>query len=1035
MKTSHFSRDLSTCAVRHLFLYILFTFAFSAGSSHAQCFVSAGPDKVARINQRVDLQAFPQLKNHWKFHPRNTSHIYFDAAVINDSTRILVGSSGTILKISGNNEQIVSSGKTNALFAVDFVDDKNGIAVGVGDVILKTSDGGDSWNQLSTGSGYTLNRIQYLNAQIVLISGYNPSAPTKGTFFKSIDGGNSWTLLSEFPGIRVQAFDFVDALVGYATGSDSTFLKTTDGGANWKKLTPNIPNLGTIMYDIKAFNANVVVAVGNRNCIIRSEDGGQNWMSIAPYFVNLTSMNDYSLDLMPATYESVFIYSESNFMVSGYRPFEDIGFIIKTEDSGNSWQEELVDAGVKSRIRRIAGNTTTGMMAVGDMGLIYTKSGEEKFSWTPANYLSEPNSARIATSPISTTSYTVTRSTGSCSVSDDMTVFIAGFNDNVKNLSCGQSVLLDSIPLPTNFKGTVKYKWIPARGLNSDTIARPLCSAGEDTKYTATVILNDGNIYKDSVISRTRYVTVNSFTVDAGEDKILADPGSRIQLNAIHNYSGFDALSYKWYPSDGLDDDTKQNPIATASQNISYTVVVTAPSGCIAVDDVDITLKTFHTGIKDRVIYMSCGSSVTLDSIMTNYVGSERLRYRWTPSTGLSSDTVASPVCSATTSTTYTVRAITPEGRVTSTEVIVKPIPLKINSLTNKTFYCGQQVQLDPVTTDYTGTGKLRYQWTPATGLSNDTIPNPVVNANVTTTYTLMVTTPEGCSSTAKVTVTKQGIPAPSISGVSVDNQERNLIQWNIPPFEYDSLHIYKETHQLNQYQKIASVGKNISTYSDTLSQPKVMSNSYKIALLDPCGTETALSSRHKTIHLAINKGINNSWNLIWEPYLGFEVATYYIYRGTTANQLSLISSLSGANSQYSDFTAPAGDIYYQIEAVKSTAAGIPDATGNSGSQTFISRSNIAAYRANVGIDSPLNISNTISLTPNPARNRVEIHSELVNGESMKLTVYNLQGIAVKRIEMNSTSLMIDISDLTSGMYFIELHNTEVKGKSKLIVK
>jgi len=826
----------------------------------------------------------------------------------------------------------------------------------------------------------------------------------------------------------------VNALVGYATGSNSTFLKTTDGGANWQTLTPDIPNVGTIMYDIKAYNANVVVAIGNRNCIIRTEDGGQTWMNVAPFSIHLRSLNDYGLELMPATYESVFFHSENQFLVSGYNPFENIGFIIKTEDGGMSWQEELVDAGVKSRIRKIAGNTTTGMMAVGDVGLIYTKGAEEKFSWKPVTSLSDANVSNPFTAPGSTTTYTVTRSAGTCTVSDDMTVYIAGFSDNVKSLSCGQSVQLDSIPLPINFKGKVKYKWIPARGLNSDTIARPICSVGEDTKYTASVILNDGNFYKDSVISRTRYVAVNSFTVDAGEDKILVDPGSKIQLFVSDNYSGFDSLSYKWYPSDGLDDDTKQNPIATASQNISYTVVVTAPSGCIAVDEVDITLKTFHSGITSRTTEISCGSSVTLDSIQTNYVGSERLRYRWSPSTGLSSDTVASPVCRATSSTTYTVRAITPEGRVTSTQVIVKITPLKISSLTNKTIYCGQQVQLDPVTTDYTGTGKLRYKWTPATGLSNDTIANPIVDTNITTTYTLTVTTPEGCSSSANVTVTRQTIPAPSITGVSVDNEEKNRIQWTIPPYEYDSVIIYKETHQLNQYQKIAAVGKNISSYSDTLSQPKVMSNAYKIALLDPCGAETVLSSRHKTIHLAINKGINNSWNLIWEPYLGFEVATYYIYRGTVANQLSLIASLSGANTQYSDFTAPAGDIYYQIEAVKSSAATIPDATGDTRSQTIISKSNIAAYRANVGIDTPLNISNAIRLTPNPAQNRVEIHSELVNGEPLMLTVYNLQGMALKRMEMTTTPLVLNISDFYSGMYFIELKNTQVKGKQKLIV-
>jgi len=53
----------------------------------------------------------------------------------------------------------------------------------------------------------------------------------------------------------------------------------------------------------------------------------------------------------------------------------------------------------------------------------------------------------------------------------------------------------------------------------------------------------------------------------------------------------------------------------------------------------------------------------------------------------------------------------------------------------------GGSVQLAAVT----GTG-YRYSWTPATGLSNDTIYNPVASPADTTQYILTVTTPQGCT-------------------------------------------------------------------------------------------------------------------------------------------------------------------------------------------------------------------------------------------------------------------------------------------------
>jgi len=50
--------------------------------------------------------------------------------------------------------------------------------------------------------------------------------------------------------------------------------------------------------------------------------------------------------------------------------------------------------------------------------------------------------------------------------------------------------------------------------------------------------------------------------------------------------------------------------------------------------------------------------------------------------------------------------------------------------------------------------GGSQYVWTPAEGLNNSTIPNPVARPDRTTTYTVTVTTEDGCTDTDEITIT-----------------------------------------------------------------------------------------------------------------------------------------------------------------------------------------------------------------------------------------------------------------------------------------
>ncbi|MEJ8758241.1 gliding motility-associated C-terminal domain-containing protein [Pontibacter sp. H259] len=56
--------------------------------------------------------------------------------------------------------------------------------------------------------------------------------------------------------------------------------------------------------------------------------------------------------------------------------------------------------------------------------------------------------------------------------------------------------------------------------------------------------------------------------------------------------------------------------------------------------------------------------------------------------------------------------------------------------------------------TKLVATGGATYSWSPGTGLTDPTSATPLANPDKTTTYTVTITTPEGCQATASVTVT-----------------------------------------------------------------------------------------------------------------------------------------------------------------------------------------------------------------------------------------------------------------------------------------
>jgi PKD repeat protein len=348
-------------------------------------------------------------------------------------------------------------------------------------------------------------------------------------------------------------------------------------------------------------------------------------------------------------------------------------------------------------------------------------TGGTSYSWSPSAGLSSTSISNPIATPTTTTTYTVTVTNGSCTATDAVIVNVNGV---VANAGIDQNVCLGSSS-QLNATGGSTYSWSPSTGLSNVSIANPIATPSVTTTYTVTVS-NNGCSNTDQVT-----VTVNTSSANAGNDVTIC-AGNSVQLGATGG------VSYSWSPSTGLSNASAANPIASPTQTTTY--LVTATSGtCVTTDFVTVTVASNLT--------VNAGTDQTLCSGQTlqmNAVGGAQ--YSWSPTTGLSNSNIANPIANPTTTTTYTVTTFS--GTCSSTDqVTITVVPgITANAGADITLCNGASSSLN-------ATGGTTYSWSPATGLTNSNIANPVAFPTTTTTYVVTATT-AGCSDVDTLVVT-----------------------------------------------------------------------------------------------------------------------------------------------------------------------------------------------------------------------------------------------------------------------------------------
>jgi photosystem II stability/assembly factor-like uncharacterized protein len=156
-------------------------------------------------------------------------------------------------------------------------------------MILFTPDGGDTWKRQGEGSasllGIDLSDVWAVDTNIVWAVG------SGNRIVKTNDGGKTWVRITGPQTPSVTLLSSI-SLVGYndvwISGGNGTVFNSKDGGSTWTVFDTNFFHNG-LMQGIHAINSQTVYVVGGipvgkeyRGFIARTANGGQTWDSIIP---------------------------------------------------------------------------------------------------------------------------------------------------------------------------------------------------------------------------------------------------------------------------------------------------------------------------------------------------------------------------------------------------------------------------------------------------------------------------------------------------------------------------------------------------------------------------------------------------------------------------------------------------------------------------------------------------------------------------------------------------------------------------------
>ena len=226
--------------------------------------------------------------------------------------------------VSYSDWELNTSGTSNDLLDILFVNSNTGYICGDLGTIIRTTNGGINWVAMATGTNEVLTSLAVnpANINVVYAAGFN------GTLLKSTNAGNNWS--AQTVGGLYNAIVFTDANTGIAVGVGGIVYRTTNGGTNWVNVDPGI---GSVTISCLNIGSGIIYGGCSSGKIIKSTNNGLNWTNYQT----------------PSSFGFYCLYFLND--VTGYA-VDNTGKVFKSSNSGVNWSQISVHSGTKFAITR-----------------------------------------------------------------------------------------------------------------------------------------------------------------------------------------------------------------------------------------------------------------------------------------------------------------------------------------------------------------------------------------------------------------------------------------------------------------------------------------------------------------------------------------------------------------------------------------------------------------------------------------------------------------------------------------------------------
>ena len=287
----------------------------------------------------------------------------------------------TILLLTPPQWTLQSSGVTARLRGVSAVSDRVAWASGAGSTVLRTSDGGTTWQKLTvTTDVVDFRDVDAINERTayVLSIGNGPAS----RIYKTDDAGATWTLQfkNEDPKAFLDAMSFWDAAHGIVIGDsiDGKFclLTTEDGGKSWVRVPASaLPAAlanegafaasGTNIAVLGKSEAWIGMGAAAKARVLYTHDRGRTWKIAETPLISSASAGIFSVAFRDAKHGVI---------VGGdYTKEKDaVNNLAVTKDGGANWTLVKGLNGFRSVVAYVPGMKTPSLVAVGPSGTDYS---------------------------------------------------------------------------------------------------------------------------------------------------------------------------------------------------------------------------------------------------------------------------------------------------------------------------------------------------------------------------------------------------------------------------------------------------------------------------------------------------------------------------------------------------------------------------------------------------------------------------------------------------------------------------------------